>query len=343
MQNDLRNDQTFNEMKQLSSLSFVLSSLPLSKKSLLAWGVIHLSLGIALWVKGQWTNNGLALTGFSYLVIFDAMGVFTTFISSVLKAYESLRLSSIRNPFGIQRFEVLFGFVNTLYLLFVALYMLKEGLEHFVLESNCEHSNIHSHKIPILWVLLAMCATLISAIGCQNHKGFYALSRPISFNEGSHTYYLQSNYRLSIIYTNFITMALLLCGTGVITVGLLLEKSRNFGWLDELMSILESILMFYIAVPVASALGKILLQTTPSTASKSLDDCLREILLHPTILSLNATHFWQNSYGQLVGTLHVHVNPDVNEQAVLAFVYSRLSPLFLNSNGNGELTVQIVK
>ncbi|CAG8690152.1 28513_t:CDS:2 [Dentiscutata erythropus] len=328
-------------MKQLSSLSFVLSSLPLSKKTLFVWGVIHLSLGIALWLKGQW-NNGLALTGFAYLVIFDAIGVFTTFISSVLTTYESLRLSSIRNPFGIQRFEILFGFVNTLYLFFVALYMLKEGLEHFILESNYEHSNLHSHKIPILWVLLAMCATLISAIGCQNHKGFCALSRSISFNEGTHTYYLQPNYRLSI-FTNFITIALLSCGTGVIVVGLLLEKSRNFGWLDELMSILESILMFYIAVPVASALGKILLQTTPSTASKSLDDCLREILLHPTILSLNATHFWQNSYGQLVGTLHVHVNPDVNEQAVLAFVYSRLSPLFTNSSGSGELTVQIVK
>ncbi|CAG8530389.1 7442_t:CDS:2, partial [Cetraspora pellucida] len=202
---------------------------------------------IALWLKGQWCD-GLALTGFAYLVIFDAMGVLTAFISSALTTYGSLRLSSIRNPFG------------ALYLLFVALYMLKEGLEHFILESNHEHSNVHS---------------------------------------------------------------------------------RNLGWLDELMSIVESVLMFYIAIPVASALGKILLQTTPSAASKSLDDCLREILLHPTILSLNATHFWQNSYGQLVGTLHVHVNPDVNEQTVLAFVYSRLSPLFVN--GNGELTVQIVK
>ncbi|CAG8737243.1 22364_t:CDS:2, partial [Gigaspora margarita] len=126
---DLRNDQTFNEMKQLSSLSFVFSSLPLSKKSLLGWGIIHLSLGIALWVKGQWTNNGLGIQG------------------------------------------------------------------------------ITSHLFHVL------------------------------------------------------------------------VHSRKFDWLDELMSILESILMFYIAVPVASALGKILLQTTPSAASKSLDDCLRTLKL----------------------------------------------------------------
>ncbi|CAG8808854.1 34311_t:CDS:2, partial [Racocetra persica] len=97
---------------------------------------------IALWLKGQWCD-GLALTGFAYLVIFDAMGVFATFISSALTTYGSLRLSSIRNPFGIQRFEILFGFASALYLLFVALYMLKEGLEHFILESNHEHSNVH--------------------------------------------------------------------------------------------------------------------------------------------------------------------------------------------------------
>ncbi|CAB5374858.1 unnamed protein product [Rhizophagus irregularis] len=118
--------------------------------------------------------------------------------------------------------------------------------------------------------------------------------------------------------------------------------SHHLGWLDKLVSILESMLMFYLAVPIATASGKILLQTTPDAALNSLEACLREIQLNPTILLLTTTHFWANSYGQLIGTVCVQVNPDANEQEVLADVYSRLIPLFVNIENSGELTVQIV-
>ncbi len=53
--------------------------------------------------------------------------------------------------------------------------------------------------------------------------------------------------------------------------------SHHLGWLDKLVSILESMLMFYLAGPVATALGKMLLQTTPDAALRSLEACLREV------------------------------------------------------------------
>nr|CAG8582379.1 10267_t:CDS:2 [Entrophospora candida] len=84
----------------MHSISYIFSSLPPSQKTLFTWGIIHLLLGIFLWLKGQW-GNGLALTGFAYLVIFDAMGIFTIFISTVLITYRSLREPTIKNPFGV--------------------------------------------------------------------------------------------------------------------------------------------------------------------------------------------------------------------------------------------------
>ncbi|CAH1762713.1 3850_t:CDS:2 [Entrophospora sp. SA101] len=142
----------------------------------------------------QW-GNGLALTGFAYLVIFDAMGIFTIFISTVLITYRSLREPTIKNPFGVQRYEILFGFINILYLLFVALYILKEGLEHLLLETSEEHY----------------------------------------------------------------------------------DHNQHLGWLDKVVSIIESMLMFYLACPIATSLGKILLQTTPDSISMYLEDYLREV------------------------------------------------------------------
>ncbi|CAG8491728.1 6762_t:CDS:2 [Funneliformis caledonium] len=331
-------------IKHLPTLSSIFSSLPPSQKTLFTWGTVHLFLGILLWLKGQW-GCGLALTGFAYLVIFDALGVFTTFISSVIATYRSLSESTIQNPYGVQRYEILFGFTNTLYLLFVALYMLKEGLEHFILETSEEHVEDHSPDFPMVWVLSALVATLVSAIGYRNHRGFSALSRSASSMIGTHpSHYWQSNDGFSIILSNLFTLATLLCGFSVILVGVLTEQNHSLGWLDKLVSILESMLMFYLAGPVATALGKILLQTTPDIALRSLEACLREIQLDPIILSLTATHFWANSYGQLVGTICVQVKPDANEQTVLAYVYTRLSPLFVHNDGGfSELTVQIVK
>ncbi|CAB5374852.1 unnamed protein product [Rhizophagus irregularis] len=330
-------------VKQLPTLSNIFSSLFPSQKTLFTWGTFHLFLGILLWLKGQW-GCGLALTGFAYLVIFDALGVFTTFISSVIKTYRPLRESTIRNPFGVQRYEILFGFTNALYLLFVALYMLKEGLEHFMLETSEEHVEGHSPDFPIIWVLLALGATLISAICYSNHKGFATLLRSASSVIGTHQpNYWKTNDGFLIVLTNLFTLSTLLCGASVILAGILTEQNHHLGWLDKLVSILESMLMFYLAVPIATASGKILLQTTPDAALNSLEACLREIQLNPTILSLTTTHFWANSYGQLIGTVCVQVNPDANEQEVLADVYSRLIPLFVNSENSGELTVQIVK
>ncbi|CAJ0754941.1 6720_t:CDS:2 [Entrophospora sp. SA101] len=176
-----------------------------------------------------------ALTGFAYLVIFDAMGIFTIFISTVLITYRSLREPTIKNPFGVQRYEILFGFINILYLLFVALYILKEGLEHLLLETSEEHYD-HNFVFPLYWVILALGVTLISAINYRNHKGF--------------------------------------C----------------------------------ISCPIATSLGKILLQTTPDSISMYLEDYLRE----------------------------------ANEQIVLKHVYQKLSPLLVNHN-NGEKELKKLK
>ncbi|RHZ78152.1 hypothetical protein Glove_167g48 [Diversispora epigaea] len=326
-------------VKPLPTLKYIFSSLLPSQKTLFTWGIIHLFLGIILWLKGQW-GCGLAVTGFAYLVIFDAMGIFTIFTSSVLATYRSFRISSIRNPFGVQRYEILFGFVNILYLLFVGLYLLKEGFEHLIIETSENHLKSISSPLPMVWILIALCVTLISAIGYQNHLGFCALLKSISFNGRMYQSYYE---KLNFGFINFFTLITLFCGVGVITISYLMEQNQNLGWLDNLMSILESFFMFYLAGPVAIALGKILLQTTPEVAFRSLDECMREIQLDPTILSLTATHFWQNSYGQVVGTLCVHVNQEANEQVVLSNVYNRLSPLFINNDGVGELTIQIVK
>ena len=79
-------------------------------------------------------------------------------------------------------------------------------------------------------------------------------------------------------------------------------------------------------------------QTVPSELSAHLDKCLREALTIDGVLEFHNEKFWvlglrrANTPGQssrcvLVGSLHVRVRRDANEQLVLRLVQQKLNPL----------------
>lgn len=89
--------------------------------------------------------------------------------------------------------------------------------------------------------------------------------------------------------------------------------------------------------PFAVYTGKILLQTTPSHLITQLDKSLREASTLDGVLEFRDEHFWTLSFGTLVGSLHVRVRRDADEQLVLAHVWNKLAGLVQH------LTVHIFK
>ena len=90
-------------------------------------------------------------------------------------------------------------------------------------------------------------------------------------------------------------------------------------------------------LPLTSFTGNILLQTTPSHMIGHLDKCLREASTHEGILEFRNEHFWTLGYNNLVGSIHVRVRRDANEQVVLSHLTNRLSNLV------SDLTIQVFK
>lgn len=68
-----------------------------------------------------------------------------------------------------------------------------------------------------------------------------------------------------------------------------------------------------------------------------LDKLLREVSTLDGVLEVRNEHFWTLGFGTLVGSVHVRIRRDANEQLVLAHVTNRLSALVKT------LTVQIFK
>lgn len=108
-------------------------------------------------------------------------------------------------------------------------------------------------------------------------------------------------------------------------------------FLDTFFGSCLSILLIITVFPLCSFTGRTLLQTTPTHMIGHLDKCLREASTQEGVLEFRNEHFWTLGYNDLVGTLHVRVRRDANEQVVLSHLTNRLSNLV------SDLTIQVFK
>ena len=74
-------------------------------------------------------------------------------------------------------------------------------------------------------------------------------------------------------------------------------------------------------VPLFKATGLILVQVRPSYIKAALDRCRREVSAVDGVLECNEEHYWTQSPGVIVGSLHVRVRNNADEQTILATVH----------------------
>ena len=107
--------------------------------------------------------------------------------------------------------------------------------------------------------------------------------------------------------------------------------------MDTICGSLLSLFLVVTLFPLCSFTAKILLQTTPTHMTSHLDKCLREASTMDGVLEFRNEHFWSLGYNNIVGSLHVRIRRDANEQVVLSHLTNRLSNLL------SDLTIQVFK
>ncbi|KAG0062580.1 Endoplasmic reticulum zinc transporter [Linnemannia elongata] len=285
-----------------------------------------------------------AIIGLSYMLLFDAFGILNIFVSSVIHTDIKMKKSTVKHPFGVQRFEILFGLFNAIFLLFIGMNMLKESLEHLMLEDD-HHGGDHGAvvRVPVFWTLVALGATLVSSLGYQNHKQFCLLLNANGHVSTQAAFGRSDSSKLVSLASNKFTLTSLACVVGVLLVAMF----PKFDALDKMIAIGQSIVMFSLGGPLAKVLGMLLLQTTPPRAMETIEDTVRQLsAVNPAILRMERAHVWTNTFGQLIGTVVISVAKGADEQAILASIHQSLAgflDLDAQSEGTGELTVQLIQ
>ncbi|GAA5977448.1 hypothetical protein JCM10908_004982 [Rhodotorula pacifica] len=264
----------------------------------------QLVLGAYLWVEGQRLES-LSTTGIGYVVVFDGVAMILSGSAGISDASASAGMmrdlagggsaaatESLRRPYGKGRYRVLSHFAESIYLLFSAIYISKESIEHVLLLSDAQDStgpHVHGHgasghsgalaapeqdmvlglPVPAAALVTSALVALALAVFARNHVDLAHASRGSTQQRSERTsrnvrpkYVLPTRFTLILVGM----VAALLCAASVL-------PRLSFASFDKMFALLESAVILSIAQPAAAASARTLLQTMPPRA-RSCDQAI---------------------------------------------------------------------
>eukprot|EP01130_Rhizamoeba_saxonica_P018703 TRINITY_DN944_c0_g1_i2.p1 TRINITY_DN944_c0_g1~~TRINITY_DN944_c0_g1_i2.p1 ORF type:complete len:276 (+),score=36.62 TRINITY_DN944_c0_g1_i2:264-1091(+) len=263
-----------------------------------------------------WKYNSLGLLSSGFHSLFDTSAVVTSLIAIVV----SKRKPTLEFSYGFERVEVLAAFSNASFLVFVALYLFFESCERLM------------EPFALETVGTITCVSLIGLI--VHITGIVFFQNHIKMRTESAIHAHQMN--IQSVVTRAVGDALACIS---VLISTLLIYAFSFYWADPLASSIISLFLIKNAIPIATSTGKILMQSVPVTIKDILDQNLRDITLIDGVVGLNQNqvNFWTYAPGVFVGSIHVRVTADADEDLVLKEVRSIFAPYLKH------LTVQIDK
>lgn len=116
--------------------------LPFFTQLVLTVACLEIALGASLWISGQ-SGESLAVTGLGYLVVFDGLAAISgVMIEGNVRGTDKLWSiisgrragdNAVRFPYGTSRINTISHFAQCVYLIFSAVYVCKESIEHVLL------------------------------------------------------------------------------------------------------------------------------------------------------------------------------------------------------------------
>jgi len=305
--------------------------------------VLNLMFMFVEFLYGWWTNS-LGLISDAFHMLFDCMALFIGLAASVISTWKPDNVYS----YGYGRVEVLSGFINGIFLIFVAFVVLLESFERLI-----HPQDVSTDKLLLVSVL-GLLVNLVGIVafhdlhgdhGGHSHEHEHSHSHSHSHEE-KHSKHKEkkekgkekkkqkkwlnpNNYG---VYLHI--LADTLGSVGVITSSVIIHYT---GWMkaDPICSFCMSVLIFISVIPLITGSARTLLSCLPESIEPKLDHIISKIMKVDGMVAVKDHHFWTQNRDNIVGTIHLQIG-EVSEQKTLEAVSS-----FLKNAGVLNLTVQI--
>ena len=305
--------------------------------------------------------NGISA---SFHTGFDCAGVFLSLLTMLYARAKPILLPHY--SYGYDRFEIVSAFTNSIFLLFTALFLV---IEMF-------HTMYTPPEMVIDEVTMNVIALAIDGCGLVMLYKWRVLKQiqqgdPIVYNNSSNSNSSGKNENVSDnvgLLGNNVGGGLIGNGSSSYNGGkpnlrghdinmhsvflytfadaiehistlaaTFLSSSYSLNYLHTLSYACTAIIISRTCTTLFQTTAVILLQTTDESIRIGVERCIREISFHDGVLECRSSHWWTNTPGHTVGSLHIRVRGDANEQQILTYVHSLLGKYVT------DLTVQIEK
>ncbi|XP_016983220.1 zinc transporter 7 [Drosophila rhopaloa] len=301
----------------------------------LSFAFVELFYGIA--------TNSLGLISDSFHMFFDCTGLLAGLAASVITKWKA----NDKYSYGYVRAEVLAGFVNSLFLLFIAFFILSEGVERLIEPPEVKHERLF--VVSVLGLLVNLVGIYAFNHGGHGHShgggghghshgGGHGHShshndadnhnhQAITLDNGhghshdhnshGHSHGDMSGSNSQIMRGVFLhILADTLGSVGVIISAVLMHM---FGWMiaDPICSIFIALLIALSVLGLIKESIMILMQRQPTDLDRSLPQCYQKVTGLAGVYAVQEPHFWTLCSDVYVGALKLEVSKNVDPKYVV--------------------------
>lgn len=315
-------------------------------------------------VVGLWTGS-LGLISDAGHMFFDSAALFIGLFAS----YAARRRPDYAYTYGYGRYEIIAGFVNAVFLAFVAIFVLTESLERFSEPPEIRtegllltsvvglfvngmglmffHEHAHSHgggggdhghgpapeKKQQAHARNHGHAHQEAAGACGHDHGHSHNESHADAESQSHAI-SHSNENMHGVYLHVLADAL--GSVGVITSSLMIQYK---GWLiaDPICSFCISVLIFLSVIPLLKSTASSLMLRTPPELEKRFELFVERCKRRNGVVQVTRAHLWRNSKDTVVGTITIVVSSKDMQEGTLSWA----SSAFKKDVGATDVTVQV--
>lgn len=286
---------------------------------------INFSFAFVELLYGIWTNS-LGLISDSCHMFFDCTALIAGLIATVISKWRP----NERYTYGYVRAEIMTGFLNGIFLIFIAFFILSEAIERMGAPPEIHHERLF--VVSVLGFVVNIIGIFVFHHGGDSshghsHGGLSSHGHSHSDNshghshsngtghhghshekDHGHSHGNKSDSGNKIFEGIFLhILADTLGSVGVIISSLLI---RFFGWniADPICSIIIAVLITISVIPLLRDSIGILMQRQPKQLDRKLPDVYRRIQQIPGVLSVQSPHFWTLSSEKFTGGIKIEVS-----------------------------------
>eukprot|EP01104_Vermistella_antarctica_P019121 TRINITY_DN7343_c0_g1_i1.p1 TRINITY_DN7343_c0_g1~~TRINITY_DN7343_c0_g1_i1.p1 ORF type:complete len:723 (+),score=137.56 TRINITY_DN7343_c0_g1_i1:253-2421(+) len=293
---------------------------------------INLAFMTVEMVYGVWTNS-LGLISDAFHMLFDCTALAIGLVAAVIAKWETDRQFS----YGYSRVEVLSGFVNGVFLVFIAITVLFESMARLL-----EPPEIHQHERLLIVSVLGLIVNLIGvfAFSHAHSHGPGGGGHGHSHGEEGHGHSHGEEGEEAGYNANMVGIYLHILADTFGSVGVIISSALvhwlDWGIADPICSLFISILIFLSVLPLMRESARILLQRVPAAKEGTLKKGVDKLISYDGVVNCDGVHFWTPDGQATIGSLRIQVTPTTHQQHLLQYV-KRL----FRERGVSNMTCQI--